>query len=94
LRLNFRVLEKNPDLGGTWWSNKYPGVACDVWSIVYQVTKTITYSHFNTNVELLKNKFQLFQQFTSQHDSIFHIITELEIYEFHQKLFCTPHQSL
>ncbi len=27
---NFRVLEKAPDLGGTWYHNRYPGVACDV----------------------------------------------------------------
>lgn len=25
-----RVLEKAPDLGGTWYYNRYPGVACDV----------------------------------------------------------------
>jgi len=26
----FRVFEKADDLGGTWYLNKYPGVACDV----------------------------------------------------------------
>ena len=25
-----RVLEKAPDIGGTWFHNRYPGVACDV----------------------------------------------------------------
>lgn len=26
----FDVYEKNPDLGGTWFENRYPGCACDV----------------------------------------------------------------
>jgi len=29
----FHVFELEPDLGGTWWSNTYPGAACDVASI-------------------------------------------------------------
>lgn len=24
------IYEKNPEIGGTWFENKYPGVACDV----------------------------------------------------------------
>lgn len=24
------VYEKNPDIGGTWFENRYPGCACDV----------------------------------------------------------------
>jgi cation diffusion facilitator CzcD-associated flavoprotein CzcO len=24
------VYEKNPDLGGTWFENRYPGCACDI----------------------------------------------------------------
>lgn len=26
----FRIFERQSGLGGTWWSNRYPGVACDV----------------------------------------------------------------
>ncbi|KAF9431450.1 hypothetical protein BGZ76_000287 [Entomortierella beljakovae] len=32
----YQVFELEPDLGGTWWSNTYPGAACDVASINYQ----------------------------------------------------------
>ncbi|KAF9992266.1 hypothetical protein BGZ80_004484 [Entomortierella chlamydospora] len=32
----FQIFELEPDLGGTWWSNTYPGAACDVASINYQ----------------------------------------------------------
>jgi cyclohexanone monooxygenase len=33
---NIIALEKASDLGGTWWYNRYPGVACDVPSLAYR----------------------------------------------------------
>ena len=32
---DFLVLEKDADVGGTWWANSYPGCACDVQSHLY-----------------------------------------------------------
>ncbi|KAG0321124.1 hypothetical protein BGZ99_004102 [Dissophora globulifera] len=32
---SYRVFEIEPDIGGTWWSNTYPGCACDVKSHNY-----------------------------------------------------------
>ena len=32
----FVMFEKSLDIGGTWWDNKYPGCACDVWTPIYQ----------------------------------------------------------
>ncbi|KAL4912250.1 hypothetical protein BDW62DRAFT_206675 [Aspergillus aurantiobrunneus] len=32
---NFIILEKASSVGGTWYDNKYPGCACDVWSALY-----------------------------------------------------------
>jgi cation diffusion facilitator CzcD-associated flavoprotein CzcO len=32
---DFVVFEKNPDVGGTWWDNAYPGCQCDVPSHLY-----------------------------------------------------------
>ncbi|KAK5052669.1 hypothetical protein LTR84_002534 [Exophiala bonariae] len=29
------IYEKNPDIGGTWYENKYPGVMCDVPAHIY-----------------------------------------------------------
>ena len=26
----FRIFERGSGLGGTWWVNRYPGVACDM----------------------------------------------------------------
>ncbi|KAH6871804.1 hypothetical protein B0T10DRAFT_590584 [Thelonectria olida] len=31
----FRLLERHSGLGGTWWINRYPGVACDVPAVFY-----------------------------------------------------------
>ena len=32
---DFVILERNADVGGTWWANTYPGCACDVPSHLY-----------------------------------------------------------
>src|SRR3984957_9911787 len=32
---NVKILEKAPELGGTWFYNSYPGAACDVPSHLY-----------------------------------------------------------
>lgn len=32
------IFEKNPSIGGTWYENRYPGVACDIPSHTYQYT--------------------------------------------------------
>ncbi|KAJ8115890.1 hypothetical protein ONZ43_g4563 [Nemania bipapillata] len=36
--VDLQIYEKNEAVGGTWWVNRYPGVACDVPSHSYQYT--------------------------------------------------------
>ncbi|KAL1970195.1 hypothetical protein VTN77DRAFT_5355 [Rasamsonia byssochlamydoides] len=36
--LDLCVYEKNPDVGGTWYENRYPGCACDIPAHTYQAT--------------------------------------------------------
>ncbi|EXJ78174.1 hypothetical protein A1O3_09335 [Capronia epimyces CBS 606.96] len=36
--LTLQIYEKNADIGGTWYENRYPGVACDLPSVSYQFT--------------------------------------------------------
>ncbi|KAI1438324.1 flavin-binding monooxygenase [Xylaria sp. CBS 124048] len=36
--VDLQIYDRNAGLGGTWWENKYPGVACDVPSHSYQYT--------------------------------------------------------
>ena len=30
------LYEKNPEIGGTWYENRYPGCGCDIPSVNYQ----------------------------------------------------------
>ena len=32
---SFLILEKDSDIGGTWWENRYPGCVCDIPSHLY-----------------------------------------------------------
>jgi cation diffusion facilitator CzcD-associated flavoprotein CzcO len=32
---SFLIIEKNNDIGGTWWANRYPGCACDIPAHLY-----------------------------------------------------------
>lgn len=36
LKFDVRVVEAAPEVGGTWWNNRYPGLRCDVESLEYQ----------------------------------------------------------
>ncbi|RAK87723.1 flavin-binding monooxygenase [Aspergillus costaricaensis CBS 115574] len=46
--LELTIYEKNPELGGTWFENRYPGCACDVPSHTYQLSfeSWTEWSHF------------------------------------------------
>jgi len=40
----FRIFDRQSGIGGTWWINRYPGVACDVYSTTYlYILKLSTY---------------------------------------------------
>jgi len=45
---SFTVIEKNPEVGGTWWENTYPGVAVDTPSHFYSYSFELNpdWSHF------------------------------------------------
>jgi len=55
--VDLKIYEKNPALGGTWFENRYPGLACDIPSHVYQYTfehNTQWSSFFSGGPEILK----------------------------------------
>jgi cation diffusion facilitator CzcD-associated flavoprotein CzcO len=33
----FRIFDRQSGVGGTWWINRYPGVACDIPAIFYVI---------------------------------------------------------
>lgn len=46
--VSIQVYDKNADIGGTWYENRYPGCACDIPSYSYQATfePSLTWSQF------------------------------------------------
>lgn len=48
--VEFAIYEKNPDLGGTWLENRYPGCACDVPSHAYQIPFALNVSDPQTTI--------------------------------------------
>nr|QFR37238.1 flavin-containing monooxygenase [Cyberlindnera americana] len=51
------IYEKNPSIGGTWYENRYPGVACDIPSVNYQFTwapSTQWKTYYSTGPEILQ----------------------------------------
>lgn len=57
LGIPFTIIERNPEVGGTWWTNNYPDARVDVASHHYQltVTKNYPWNHrFATQPELLE----------------------------------------
>jgi len=54
----FRIFERQSGIGGTWWINRYPGVACDVY--VYLGRSTWTYRPYLTQLLLQSGCILLF----------------------------------
>ncbi|KAL6231968.1 hypothetical protein BDW75DRAFT_247546 [Aspergillus navahoensis] len=55
--LQLTIYDKNEDLGGTWWENRYPGVRCDIPSAAYQYTfesNTQWPEYYSTGPEILR----------------------------------------
>jgi hydroxyversicolorone monooxygenase len=40
--VELKIVEKNPDIGGTWYNNRYPGCACDIPSHAYVSCSFVT----------------------------------------------------
>lgn len=50
------IYDKNPEIGGTWYENRYPGVACDIPSVNYQFTwapRTHWKKYYSSGPEIL-----------------------------------------
>ncbi|KAF9895269.1 hypothetical protein FE257_000171 [Aspergillus nanangensis] len=65
LNLDLVIYDKNPEVGGTWYENRYPGCGCDVPSVNYQFSwapSTEWTSFYSSGPEILK----YFQNVASQ----------------------------
>jgi cation diffusion facilitator CzcD-associated flavoprotein CzcO len=54
------VYEKNADVGGTWFENRYPGCACDIPSVCYQYSwqRKPDWSHYYSGSKEICNYFR------------------------------------
>ena len=39
----FKIFDRQAGLGGTWWINRYPGVACDMWGFPLDISTYYLY---------------------------------------------------
>ncbi|KAK7686490.1 hypothetical protein QCA50_010087 [Cerrena zonata] len=78
--IQMTIYEKNEDVGGTWWSNRYPGLACDIPSHCYQLTfeaKTDWSAFYAPGPEILSymrsvvSKYKLHQHLHLQHELVY-----------------------
>lgn len=64
---SLHIYEKNPDLGGTWYENRYPGCACDV--PAHNYTYSFEPKHdWSANYASSSEIYQYFKDFVHKYD--------------------------
>lgn len=79
---NFQIIEKGSDFGGTWYWNRYPGIACDVESYIYmprlEELRTIPTERYASGPEILRHCTNIARHFDLYSNAIFQTqVTEL-----------------
>ncbi|RKL02209.1 putative sterigmatocystin biosynthesis monooxygenase stcW [Fusarium oxysporum] len=74
------IYEKNPEVGGTWYENTYPGCACDVPShnYTYSFEPKADFSSVLASSDEIK---EYFEGFAVKYDLLKHIKTEHQVIE-------------
>ncbi|PYH97344.1 monooxygenase [Aspergillus ellipticus CBS 707.79] len=74
------IYEKNPDIAGTWYENRYPGCACDVPShnYVYSFEPKSNWSSVYAGSSEIR---EYFQEFASKYKLHQHILTSHQVTE-------------
>ncbi|KAH8111748.1 FAD/NAD-binding domain-containing protein [Phellopilus nigrolimitatus] len=92
--LDLTIYDKNAGVGGTWYSNKYPGLACDIPSHCYQLTfeENTQWSAFyapgpeiRAYLESVVEKYKLMRYIKLQHELV-HARFDEETCKWHLKL--------
>lgn len=75
-----KIYEKNPEVGGTWYENTYPGCACDVPShnYTYSFEPKADFSSVLASSDEIK---EYFGGFAAKYDLLKHIKTEHQVAE-------------
>jgi cation diffusion facilitator CzcD-associated flavoprotein CzcO len=77
---DLRFCEKGGDVGGTWYWNRYPGIACDVESYSYlpllDETGYVPSMKFASGFEILEHCQRMAQKFGFYDHCLFHTTVE------------------
>jgi cation diffusion facilitator CzcD-associated flavoprotein CzcO len=76
--LSVLIYEKNSDISGTWWENKYPGCACDIPAHIYQFQWALNpnWSHYYVGA---KEIFAYFRDVVEKHGLRKHVKLEHQV---------------
>ncbi len=85
-----RYVEKAGDFGGTWYWNRYPGVQCDVESLIYlpllEETGYVPVERYSRGPEILAHAHRIARHFELYRDALFQTaVTELRWLENERK---------
>ena len=83
--IKYVILEKASSLGGTWWENIYPGIACDVPSHLYSFS-----FYKNPNWSKMYSPGKEIYSYLSEVASYFNVLPKIK---FNTKVVCTTWQS-
>lgn len=75
---SLHVYEKNPDIGGTWYENRYPGCACDVPAHNYTFSFEPKFD-WSANYASSSEIFKYFSDFVEKYDLRQYISLEHEV---------------
>jgi cyclohexanone monooxygenase len=84
---DIRIVDSGGDFGGTWYWNRYPGVRCDIASMIYlpllEETGYIPSEWYPRGSEILEHCQRIAKQYELYEKALFHTrVTELEWNEF------------
>ncbi|MGE4606806.1 MAG: NAD(P)/FAD-dependent oxidoreductase, partial [Myxococcota bacterium] len=72
---SIRVIEKGGDFGGTWYFNRYPGVACDIESYIYlpllEELEYVPVEKYSRGPEIFAHCKAIAEKFDLYHDACF-----------------------
>jgi len=75
---SFRIVDRAGDFGGTWYWNRYPGIACDVESYIYlpmlEETGYVPTEKYAKGSEIFAYCQQLAQRFDLYGNALFHTV--------------------
>ncbi|AIT81498.1 flavin-containing monooxygenase [Novosphingobium pentaromativorans] len=77
---DIRIIEKAGDVGGTWYWNRYPGIACDIESYTYlpllEETGYIPEGNYATGPEILEHHRRIARQFDLYDGALFQTVVK------------------